>query len=305
MECRTESYAFRGLIPIDEHEICRTRHGPVVAFDEANGVAYSQRLAWFNREGQTIEGFFSYNKARSIEDFATFANFLGSNHNMFYTDDQGHYGYWHPGNHPVRADGIDIRLPQDGTGGSEWQGLLPVQEVPHAVDFPRGWLANWNNQPAIGWKRERAWDAIDNAFDLSRTLDPALAAVKDPLADADVNTDRKLNFEDLSGNLRYAAFKDHLDSYFRPFVPADASLPDDLSKAAAQVLRDWDGFRTDRDDDGSWDSAGPAIVGEWVSALRALAFDDDLGALCRLGRREPRLASACDRRRARRSRWTG
>jgi penicillin G amidase len=279
MECRIETYAFRGLIPIDEQEICRTRHGPVVAFDEPNGVAYAQRYSWFNREAQTVEGFFSYNRARSIEDFATFANFLGSNHNMFYTDDQGHYGYWHPGNHPVRADEIDIRLPQDGTGGSEWQGLLPVQEVPHAVDFPRGWLANWNNQPAIGWKRERAWEAIDNAFDLYRTLDPALAAVKDPLADADVNADRKLNFEDLSGNLRYAAFKDHLDSYFRPFVPADASLPDDLSKAAAQVLRDWDGFRTDRDDDGTWDSSGPAIVGEWVSALRTLAFDDDLGAL--------------------------
>ncbi len=279
MECRTETYAFRNLVPIDEQEICRTRHGPVVAFDEVNGVAYSMRYSWFDREVQTVEGFFSYNKVRSLEDFATFANFLGSNHNMFYTDDQGHYGYWHPGNHPVRADGIDIRLPQDGTGGSEWQGLLPVQEVPHAVDFPRGWLANWNNQPAIGWKRERAWDAIDNAFDLYRTLDPSLAAVKDPLADADVNADRKLNFEDLSGNLRYAAFKDHLDSYFRPFVPADASLPDDLSKAAAQVLRDWDGFRTDRDDDGTWDSAGPSIVGEWVSALRNLAFNDDLGSL--------------------------
>lgn len=279
MECRTETYAFRNLIPIDSQEICRTRHGPVVAFDEANGVAYSMRYSWFAREGQTVEGFFSYNKVKSVEDFATFANYLGSNHNMFYTDDQGNYGYWHPGNHPVRADGIDIRLPQDGTGGSEWQGLVPIQQVPHAVNFPRGWLANWNNQPALGWKRERGWDAIDNSNDLFRTLDPALEAVKDPLADADVNTDRKLNFEDLSGNLRYAAFKDHLDSYFRPFVPDDASLPDDLSKAAAQVLRDWDGFRTDRDDDGTWDSAGPAIVGEWVSALRNLAFNDDLGGL--------------------------
>lgn len=279
MECRTERYAFRGVIPIDEQEICRTRHGPVVAFDEANGVAYAQRYSWFNREAQTVEGFFSYNKARSVEDFATFANYLGSNHNMFYTDDQGHYGYWHPGNHPLRAEGIDLRLPQDGTGGSEWQGLVPVQQTPHAVDFPRGWLANWNNQPAIGWKRERGWKAIDNAFDLFRTLDPAQSAVKDPLADALVNEDRKLNFEDLSGNLRYSAFKDHNDSYFRPFVPADADLPEQATRDAAAALRAWDGFRTDRDDDGFWDSPGPAIVGEWISAMRNLAFADDLGDL--------------------------
>jgi penicillin amidase len=280
MECRTEEYAFRGLIPIDEQEICRTRHGPVVAFDEANGVAYAQRYSWFNREAQTVEGFFSYNRVRNVSDFATFANFLGSNHNMFYVDDQGHYGYWHPGNHPVRAEGIDIRLPQDGTGGSEWQGLVPVQDVPHAVDFPRGWLANWNNQPALGWKRERGWNAIDNAADLYRTLDPALSAVADPLSPQSlVNEDRMLDFEDLSGNLRYAAFKDHNDTYFRPFVPEDADLNGFTEKVTAAALRAWDGFRTDQDDDGMWDSPGPTILTEWISVMIRNAFADELGFL--------------------------
>ena len=279
MDCRTESYSFRGIIPIEEQEICRTRHGPVVTFDEANGVAYSVRYAWFDREVQTVEGFFSYNKVRSLEDFATFANYLGSNHNMFYTDDQGHYGYWHPGNHPVRAEGVDPRLPQDGTGGSEWQGLVPIQDVPHAVDFPRGWLANWNNQPALGWKRERGWDAIDNAADLYRTLDPALTAVNDPLSGEPVNADRKLNFEDLSGNLRYAAFKDHLDTYFRPFVPTDADLAtNEIARRAAEVVRSWDGFRTDRDGDGLLDSAGTTILRAWVQVMRTHAFEDELGS---------------------------
>ncbi|MGH2794403.1 MAG: penicillin acylase family protein, partial [Actinomycetota bacterium] len=124
---------------------------------------------------------------------------------------------------------------------------------------------------------ERGWDAIDNANALFNTLDPSKPAVSDPLSDSPVNEDRTLDFEDLSGNLRYSAFKDHLDTYFRPFVPADADLPNDLAKQTAQVLRDWDGFRTDEDDDGLWDSAGPAIVGEWVSALRGIAFNDDLG----------------------------
>ena len=277
MECRTEEYVVRGLVPFDTQEICRTRHGAVVAFDEANGVAYSVRNSWFNREAQTVEGFFAYNRVRSLEDFATFANYLASNHNMFYVDDKGHYGYWTPGNHPIRPPGVDIRLPQDGTGGSEWRGLVPIQEIPHAVDFPRGWLSNWNNQPALGWKRERGWNAIDNAADLARTLDPALPAVNDPRDGVPINPDRKLDFEDLSGNLRYGAFKDHRDTYFRPYLPADAALGSDLARGAAKVVRDWDGFLTDRDEDGSYDSAGPTIVREWVSQMRARAFGDDLG----------------------------
>jgi penicillin amidase len=279
MDCRTERYAFRDLVPIATQEICRTRHGPVVAFDEANGVAYALRYAWFDREGQTVEGFFSYNRARSVEDFATFANFLSSNHNMFYVDDHGHYGYWHPGNHPVRAAGVDLRLPQDGTGGSEWQGLVPVEKVPHAVDFPRGWLANWNNQPAEGWKRERGWPAIDNAADLERALDPTLDPVPDPRTGRPINPDRRIGFEDLSANLRYAAFRQHDDVYFRRFVPAESALSSARAREARQALLAWDGFLTDRDGDGLEDSAGPTILRAWIEAMRTLAFGDELGDL--------------------------
>lgn len=274
MECRTEVHTFRGA-PFDTQEICRTRHGPVASFDTANGRAYSLRYAWFNREVQTVEGFFRYNEVKNVEDFATFANFLSSNHNMFYADDKGNYGFWHPGNHPVRKANIDIRLPQDGTGFSEWEDLLPVQQVPHAVNFERGWLANWNNQPAEGWKRERGHPALDNAMDLERTLDPAQPAVPDPSGGV-VNPDRLLDFEDLSANLRYAAFKHHNDTFFRPFLPQAASLSTQLARDALGELQAWDGFLVDRNADGLYDSGGKAIIDRWVSTMKANAFNDDL-----------------------------
>lgn len=277
MDCRTETYTFRGT-PFESEEICRTRHGPVVAFDEENDVAYSLRYAWFNREGQTVEGFFRYNEVESVQDFATFSNFLSSNHNMFYVDDQGNYGFWHPGNHPVRTKGIDIRLPQDGTGGSEWQGLRPLSEIPHAVNFGRGWLANWNNQPAAGWKRERGWPALDNATDIQNALNPNGPALPDPEGGL-INPDGLLDFEDLSANLRYAAFKDHRDTAFRPFLPRAADLSSDLAKDARNVVAGWDGFLVDRNDDGLYDSAGKTIVDRWVSLMRPAAFGDDLGEL--------------------------
>jgi penicillin amidase len=273
MECRTEEYTFRG-VAFDSQEICRTRHGPVLATDEENSTAYSLRYAWFNRENQTIEGFFKYQTVDNMGDFATYSNYLSSNHNMFYSDDKGNFGFWHPGNHVVRARGIDLRLPQDGTGGSEWKGLLPIKRVPHAVNMKRGWLANWNNQPAFGWRRERAYSAIDNARDLYSAIDPRGKPEKDPFGGL-VNPDRKLDFEDASANLRYAAFKHHSDAYFTPSLPGGKLEP--IAKKAKAVVRSWNGFLTDNDKDDEYDSAGPTILDAWIETMRADLFADDLG----------------------------
>jgi penicillin amidase len=273
MDCRTEVHTFRG-VPFDRQEICRTRHGPVLSFDQANNRAYALRYAWFNREGQTVKGFFDFNEARSLGDYATAAQFLSSNHNMFYTDDQGHFGYWHPGNHPVRPQGIDLRLPQDGGGGGEWQGLLQLQQVPHAVDFPRDWLVNWNNQPVAGWERERAHVARDNVLDLEAAF--RRRRVADPNG-GNVNDDRRWNFDELSANLRHAAMADHRLTYFRSSLPRRRDLSTRLAQAALAELNAWDGFLVDRDGDGDYDSAGVTILGRWLSNARSDVFSDDLG----------------------------
>jgi penicillin amidase len=273
MDCRNEVHTVRG-VPFERQEICRTRHGPVLSFDEENNRAYALRYAWFNREGQTVDGFWRFNEARNLNDYATAAGLLASNHNMFYTDDQGHYGYWHPGNHPVRPAGIDLRLPQDGGGASEWRGLVPNAQVPHAVDFSRGWLANWNNQPVAGWERERAHPPRDNVLDLEAGYQRQ--GLRDPNGGA-VNRDAQWRFQELNANLRYAAMKDHRDTYFRSSLPASADLSSRLAGRALRVLERWDGFLVDRDEDGNYDSAGVTILARWLSELREDVFQDDLG----------------------------
>jgi len=273
MDCRTETYTFRGA-PVESEEICRTRHGPVLAFDETNDVAYSLKYAWFNAERGTVEGFFGFNTAQSLEDFATGANLLTSNHNMFYTDDKGNYGYWHPGAHPIRKRGIDIRLPQDGTGRSEWRGIRVAQDVPHAVNFPRGWLANWNNKPSIDWDREAGWGAVFRSQDLNDVMDLTAPRRLDPEGDV-INPDGKFNFDDFSDNLRYVAHKEHNARYFLSYVPPSGA--DAQEDAALAEVRSWDGFLMDRDADCKWDAAGVAVFQRWVSNLRSLAFSDNLG----------------------------
>ncbi|HVL89973.1 MAG TPA: penicillin acylase family protein, partial [Actinomycetota bacterium] len=257
MKCRTEVYAIKG-VQFDTQEICRTRHGPVLSWDVANGVAYAARYAWFNREGGTIEGFFRYNEARSIEDFATFSNLLASNHNMFYTDDQGSIGYWHPGNFPVRAPG-DLRLPFSGTGEQEWRGLLKAQQTPHAVyvhgdgdpnDFSRQWLANWNNKPAVDWDRENGWGAFDRTKSLIEALDPA-TPVADPWGGT-INGDGKISWQDLNANLRYGAYRDFNADFIQRFLPAAGANANE--QRALDACKGYNGAIYDDNGDGFVDS---------------------------------------------------
>lgn len=271
MDCRTETYSFHG-VPFETQEICRTRHGPVVAFDEANGVAYAYRCAWFDREVQSTKTLYGWQSARSIEDFATATNLFPSSSNYLYADDQGNYGYWHTANHPVRAPGVDRRLPQDGSGGAEWRGILPIQETPHAVNFERGWTANWNNLPAAGWVAERGFTPVKNVNSLFHAMDPAQTK-PDPNGGL-VNADGLFDFEDISATLRYAAYKHHPDTYYRPFLPTPEMLASDLSRKALATILTWDGFDNDLDGDDFY-HAGRTIVDAWIVNMRQGAFRDE------------------------------
>lgn len=278
MECRTERYAVKGAAEIATQEICRTRHGPVLAFDLENRRAYSARMAWMNREIGTIEGFFRYGQSNSLEDFATYTNMLASNHNMFYADDQGNVGYWHPGNHPIRPEGYDIRFPLPGTGDAEWEGLYPAQQVPHAVNFPTGVLANWNNKPSADWPRERGWGAYHDVVQLQQNLSLDGPINTDPWG-GHVNPDRAVDFQDLNASIRYAAFRHDDADFFQRYLPSNGASQ--LEDDALEVLADYDGFIIDRNEDGLVDSAGYTILDRFVSKLRSQVLYDDLGSSLR------------------------
>jgi hypothetical protein len=52
---------------------------------------------------------------------------------------------------PIRAKGVDPRLPTVGTGQYEWQGFLKPMAHPHESNPASGALVNWNNKPAPGF----------------------------------------------------------------------------------------------------------------------------------------------------------
>jgi penicillin G amidase len=70
-----------------------------------------------------------------------------TSHNFLYADRNGNIAYWQAGQVPLRPAGFDPRLPLPGTGEAEWPGgILPM---PTSVNPSQGWLANWNNKPAV------------------------------------------------------------------------------------------------------------------------------------------------------------
>ena len=42
-------------------------------------------------------------------------------------------------------------VPVDGRGSKDPHGYLAFRQMPHVVDPPAGFVANWNTKPAAGW----------------------------------------------------------------------------------------------------------------------------------------------------------
>ena len=276
MACRTHQHSARG-VPLETQEICRTRHGPVFSFDEANGVAYTQRRPFFGREEQLLLAFRGMTLASGVREFGTAAMRIPGTWNVFYVDDRGTMSYWYSGYHPKRRPGVDLRLVMDGSGPHEWLGVVPPRHVPHAINPPRGWLASWNNIPAGDWPSARTNVALHHSERLFRAYadGPGTAA---PFSDGGVNPDGGLwDPADLWRNLQHGAYAMPEWNY-RRLLPDHAALPSDLARQARDLVASWNGIRVDRDGDGLADEAGYTIAARWIWLARNEVFRDDLPA---------------------------
>ena len=154
MEVRQETINVRATAPgvpigldATTYDIMRTVHGPVIGVDAAKGVAYSQKRAHWMREYEATMPFLMFDRAHSVSQFENAAKLIVTSHNFMYADQEGNIAYWQTGQVPLRPAGFDPRLPLPGTGEAEWPGgILPM---PTSINPAQGWLANWNNKPAV------------------------------------------------------------------------------------------------------------------------------------------------------------
>lgn len=283
MESRTEMFVVKpsagspGPPSVEQRTFYRTVHGPVFARGEVDGepVAFVRQRFFWKREVDSIPQFYKWNtQVDSIEDFAAAASKFTMSFNTFYADDQD-VGYFHVGYYPVRPKGYHPSLPTWGTGEWEWKGRLPYARHPKVINPDQGWVANWNNKPAVGWDSYDGikWGSIHRVELLQNEVRRYVAGP------------RKARLSDLVDVIRQAATRDARAVFLGPKMTRwGAASKAAEAEQALDIVRTWvkDGaHRYNRDwkeGDTAEDNGPPvAIFDAWYDALVHRVFDDEIG----------------------------
>ncbi len=125
--------------------VYRTHHGPIVREADGRWIA----VAMMNTPIEALSQSFLRTKARTLADYrAAMELHANSTNNTVYADADGNIAFFMPQFIPKRDDRFDRAKPVDGSDpATEWRGVHSVNETPHVVNPPSGWIANTNNWP--------------------------------------------------------------------------------------------------------------------------------------------------------------
>jgi len=131
--------------PAVEMDLWVTRHGPLIVNEGNEHFA----LRWTVAEPGLLQfPFLDIDRAQNWQDFRkALGRYPGPGSNFVYADVDGNIGYQAAGKlpkrHIYRGD-----VPVDGSsGGFEWEGLIPFDELPSVFNPPGGIIATANQNP--------------------------------------------------------------------------------------------------------------------------------------------------------------
>lgn len=259
MTLRLETIKVKGTDPVTL-EIYSTVHGPVMEWDTKNNIAYCWQATFGGKEFGTLEAITGFNRARNLSEFAALAAKITTSHNFFCATVDGDIGFWYCGRYPRRAPGFDYRFPVPGTGEADWRGLVAFDEQPQIINPKQGFLASWNNKPAVWWdcSDTPVWGAVQHVQEIISRLE------RDPLVTFEDM--RRIAMEIGLNDVNVAAF---LPPLLRAAENTGADSDPDLH-FALQQLRSWNWLA----DDGS---VPKRIFDTWLSSLRTEIFAEEMG----------------------------
>ena len=231
---------------------------------------------------------YEMNTASNWAEFsAALADWSWPTLNLVYSDDQGHIAYHAIGLIPIRPAGIanvpipaapipnvpttDASSPNAPIAGEsssdqthEWQGYIPFDQLPSAVDPPSGFLATANTRVTTDkspYPITNEWGDPYRIERIYKSLDG-----RDHLTSADmlaVQTDIYSELDQEMGH-RFAYAIDH--------TPGPEGNGDPRMRQAADLMRSWDGRLTTN-------SAAASIVTQARAALWPMILQPKLGKL--------------------------
>ena len=224
-----------------------TRHGPILAEDPARHLAFGLRAAWLDIGGVPYLASLRMDQATTWQEFREACTYSRApSENMVWADRQGNIGWQAVGVVPLRPNWNGL-VPVPGDGRFEWDGYLPIHELPHVLNPPEGFIATANQEnlpPNYPYPISYYW------------LEPyRFARIEEVLAASKNLTAREmmqLQSDEYSIPARLLL----------PFLGAldKAWAEDPLVQAALDTLRAWD-FRLDKD------SVAAGIYAAWQRQL--------------------------------------
>ncbi|MBI2930092.1 MAG: penicillin acylase family protein [Planctomycetes bacterium] len=233
--------------------ILRSRYGPIVGpIDRKHLRAHVKASSFWMKEHRTFEAVLDFNFAGSLEEFRRSVSKIVTSHNFFVADKDGHIGFWYCGAHPKRRPGHDPRFPQKGDGSMDWEGVLPFEEWPQAVDPPHGFFANWNNKPTRAWEPS----GFGKIFWGKKIIDT-------------LESNDTLTFDQAEALARETAYHDYVAEYTVPHILSAARDAKDAEVArAVELLSRYDFVKREGRPE-------PVIVERWTRAMVAKVFGDE------------------------------
>jgi len=226
MRVETERFVVKGEAEPRVIDLKFTRHGPVLFEDPERGVAYALRAAWLETGGAPYLASLRMDQAENWEEFreaCAFSHIPGEN--MVWADTAGNIGWQAVGIAPRRPN-WDGLVPVPGDGRFEWDGYLPIRQLPHVFNPSKGFW-NTSNEALVprGYPHRRSvgWTWSD-PFRGARVQEVLGSSRKFDMGDM-----MRLQQDELSLPARSLV----------PLLPA-GEFSDDRVRRAAQRLRSWD-----------------------------------------------------------------
>lgn len=176
----------RETIPVEDEapvtvDLEYTRHGPVLYRDSARNRAFALRAAWLETGAAPYLASLRLDQASSWEAFreaCSFSRLPGEN--MVWAGVDGVIGWQAVGGAPIRPNWSGM-VPVPGDGRFEWNGYLPIPDLPHTRSPAKGFFATANNDlipPGFPHRQAITWtwsdgfrrDRIDEVLGSGRRL---------------------------------------------------------------------------------------------------------------------------------------
>lgn len=122
-----------------------THHGPIVREQDGKWIS----IALMNKPMAALEQSWLRTKAADYASYMKVAELkANSSNNTIFADDKGEIAYLHPQFIPKRDNQFDYTKPVDGSNpATDWKGLTALNDLPHLLDPPNGWIMNTNDWP--------------------------------------------------------------------------------------------------------------------------------------------------------------